>query len=231
VGSQRDVRVAAEVAALHVRVGDLDVAQDRAQGAQVGGGLGGRAQIRLAHDLEQRHAGAVEIDVGRVAADHRRIVDRLARVLLHVDAVQAYALDRDLAAVLDGHVQPALGRERLLVLGDLVALRQVGIEVVLAREHRVRVHLAVGRERRPDRELHGPAVEHREHPGQRQADRMHRVVRRRAVAHRRRAEELRGGAQLGVDLEPDHHLEVGMGRPFAHVGSGGRARWCSVRRW
>ena len=46
----------------------------------------------------------------------------------------------------------AAGRERLLVLRDLVALRQVGIEVVLAREDRRLVDRAAERERRADRE-------------------------------------------------------------------------------
>ena len=59
------------------------------------------------------------------------VVDRLAGVLLQVqplDAdVQRLAVDVDLDL--------ALADDRLLVLADLIALRQVGIEVVLAVEH------------------------------------------------------------------------------------------------
>ena len=54
----RDVGVAAEAAFLHVAVADLEVPQERAQLAQVGAGLGRGAHVRLADDLEQRHAGS-----------------------------------------------------------------------------------------------------------------------------------------------------------------------------
>ena len=42
-----------------------------------------------------------------------------------------------------------------------------------------------------------------------------------AVGDLGRREELAAGAQLHVDLEPDHDLVVGMA---AHVGSSGRSR-------
>ena len=89
--AHRDVGVAAEAAFLHVAVADLEVLQDRAQRAQVGAGLGRAAQVGLAHDLEQRHAGAVEVDQAAAAV---RVVDVLAGVLLHVDAGQADAPGR-----------------------------------------------------------------------------------------------------------------------------------------
>src|SRR5699024_11368336 len=92
---QGDVDVGADVAALHPRLGDVQRAEDVAQGAHVrGGDLGGaplRVRDRLGDDLDQRHAGAVVIDlgVGRAvdapggAAD----VGVLAGVLLHVGAL------------------------------------------------------------------------------------------------------------------------------------------------
>ena len=63
---------------------------------------------------------------------------RLARILLQVQA-----LDADLHFLAVGKVDQhlALAHDRLLVLRDLVALRQVGIEVVLAVEHRAAVDL------------------------------------------------------------------------------------------
>jgi hypothetical protein len=63
-----------------------------------------------------------------------RIVVQFAGVFLHVDAPDADTLPRaadldlDLAVLGDGQ----------FVLGDLVSLRQVGVEIVLAREARSR---------------------------------------------------------------------------------------------
>jgi hypothetical protein len=226
-GAQRDVRVAAEVPALHVRVGDLDVAQHRAQRAQVGDRLLRRADVRLGDDLDQRNAGAIQIHVRDVPSHHGRVVDRLARVLLHVDAREAHARHLFPGVSPDGNVQPPLRGDGLFVLGDLVALGQIRIEVVLAGEDGAFVHGTVGGERRAHGELHRALVEYRQHARQGQADRMHAVIRRRAIAHRRGTEELGLGAQLRVHFETDHDLVVGM---RAHRFSGGVRRWCSVTR-
>ena len=130
--AQRDVRVAAQRALLHVHVADAELAQRRAQQAQPLARLLGRAQVGLGHDLRQRRAAAVEVDDARVRAvdpPARADVGQLGGVLLEVHAV-------------DAHVpEPAAEAQGLVVLGDLVALRQVGIEVVLAVEDRARREL------------------------------------------------------------------------------------------
>ena len=74
--------------------------------------------------------------VGAVDPPALADVHELRRVLLEVDAV-----DADVA-------EPAAAAKRHVVLGDLVALRQIGIEVVLAVEQRARRDLAA--EREPD---------------------------------------------------------------------------------
>ena len=71
------------------------------------------------------------------------------------------------AVVLHSDLDAAAGRERPIELRDLVSLRQVGIEVVLSREDRRRVHLAAERERGANRQLDGVFVEHRQRAGQR----------------------------------------------------------------
>ena len=67
------------------------------------------------------------------------VVQELAGVLLEMDA-----LDADLDGLAVGHVDRdlALAHDRRLVLADLIALRQVGIEIVLPVEHRFQVDLA-----------------------------------------------------------------------------------------
>jgi hypothetical protein len=132
---------------------------------EVLGRLGGRAQIRLADDLDERRARAVEVDERRPAAD---AVQVLAGVLLHVDAEDAPPAP---ASVVSMSSSPP--RERQLVLADLVALRQIGVEVVLPREHaRCRARAA---EREPARDGHRapPRVEHGQRARQAEA---HRAV-------------------------------------------------------
>ena len=89
------------------------------------------AQIRFRYDLDQRCPGAVEIHARQPA---QPLVQRLAGVLLQVRARDADALG---AAVIQDDVESALRHDRQLVLADLIALGQIRIEVVLAREHRL----------------------------------------------------------------------------------------------
>ena len=74
-----------------------------------------------------------------VSADVVTLVHRLARVLFQVRAREA---DLDLAARRRHDRDLAALHHRDLVLADLVALGQVGIEVILAREHARRLIVA-----------------------------------------------------------------------------------------
>ena len=152
-----DVRVAAERAFLHVAVADLEVAHQRVDLLHVRHGFLRRAHVGLRDDLEQRRSRAVEVDARKPV---EILVQRLARVLLEVGAGDADALRR---AVLEQHVEPARLHHRQLVLADLVALRQVRIEVVLAREDRAARDRRAGREPEPHGHAHGVEVEHRQH--------------------------------------------------------------------
>ena len=89
LAAARDVDVGAQASLLHVAVAGAEVAQDLAQLAQVFRRLLRAADVGPGDDLHQRDAGAVEVDVGEVGVE---VVDRLAGVLLEVDA-----LDPDLA--------------------------------------------------------------------------------------------------------------------------------------
>ena len=90
--AHRDVGVAAERAFLHVAVADADPAHQRVQRLGVGDGFGRRAHVGLGDDLQQRRAGAVEVDA-RLAV--KIFVQRFAGVLLQVRARQ---LDRFLVS-------------------------------------------------------------------------------------------------------------------------------------
>ena len=122
-----------------------------------------------------------------------------AGVFLHVDAPDADALPRaadldlDLAVLGDGQ----------FVLGDLVALGQVGVEIVLAREAALAGDGAAGGERHAQGVVHHGPVEHGQHPRHAQADRADVGVGRRTELGRTAAENLGSGLELGVNLKTD----------------------------
>ena len=113
-------------------------------------------------------------------------------------------------------------RQRDVVLADLVALRQVGVEVVLAVEDRARRDLALERRGDHQRVADRLLVGHRQRPGMAEADRAGVDVRLVAERQRAAAEHLRPRRELDVDLEPDHGL-VAVGDRRSSVAAGGRA--------
>src|SRR6185436_3778369 len=205
--SHRNVGVAAEGAFLHVAVADADPDHERVQLACVGDGLCGAAQIGLGNDFQQRRAGPVEIDAGAVAS----LVQGLARVLLEMGARETNHL---LA-----HFHLTALHDRQLVLADLVALRQVGIEVVLAGEDRARIDLAVDGETELDGALDGSAIHHRQHARQGNVDRRSLAVWRGAESGRGAGEHLAARRELRVRLDADDDFPTG-----AHRVSGRRKR-------
>src|ERR1700759_5511929 len=73
---------------------------------------------------------------------------------------------------MDAHAaELAADADRDVVLGDLVALRRIRIEVVLAMEDRARRDLRAQREADPDREVDRTGVDDRERARQAEADR------------------------------------------------------------
>ena len=106
-----------------------------------------------------------------------------------------------------GSVEEAVDVQRLVVLADLVRLRHVGVEVVLAVEH-ARLDRAVERQADAHRQLDGLPVEHRQRAGQAERHRVDVGVRLVAEAVRAGREQLRRRRQLDVHLEADDELPV-----------------------
>ena len=136
------------------------------------------------------------LGLGAVDAPRRAGVDQLRGVLLQVHAVDAHV------------AEPARPAERDVVLADLVALRQVRIEVVLAVEDRARRDLALERHRDHQPVVDRLGVGHRQRAGVAEADRADERVRLLAERERAAAEHLRPRAQLHVDLDADDGLVV-----------------------
>src|SRR4051812_3305111 len=132
------------------------------------------------------------------------VVQALSCVLLEMQPGDADALG--LALELD--VEMAVGHDRPRILRDLIALRQIGIEIILAVEDRQRVDGRVDAEPGLHRLLDAAAIDHRQHARHAGIDRRHLAVRRGAEGGGRTREELGLGDHLGMDLEPDHDLPL-----------------------
>ena len=102
--------------------------------------------------------------------------------------------------------------KRLVVLGDLVALRVVRVEVVLAVEDGVLCDLAAEREPEPDRPLDRLPVRHGQRSRMREADRAGARVRVVERPDRATAEHLRPRLQLDMDLETDDRFPLAQRR-------------------
>jgi hypothetical protein len=132
----------------------------------------------------------------------------LASVFFHVDAGDSNAL----SAASTGDFDIAVLGKRLIVLRNLVALGEVWIEVILAREDRVLADLAVERHGREYRELYCLPIQHGQ--GTRQAE-THRAdigVRGISELGRAAAEDFGLSQELDVDFESDDRLVPGLRR-------------------
>jgi hypothetical protein len=130
------------------------------------GFLGG-AQVGLADDLDERRAAAVQVEIGMLVGVGKAVVQALARVFFQVHAGNA-----DLPRAAGGwNFDAAELGKRFIVLRDLVALGQVGVEIILAREDRALVDAAVQCHGREHGKLHRLSVQNRQSAEQAEADR------------------------------------------------------------
>ena len=152
------------------------------------------------------------------------VVQRLAGILLQMQSLDADFDVLEIAAAIrpDRNRDDALADDRLLVLRDLVALRQVGIEVVLPVEHRFVVDLRLEAEAGADRLPDAFLVDHRQHAGHRRVDQRDIGVGRRAERRRGAGKELGLRRHLRMHFEADDHLPV-AGRPGDEALGVGRA--------
>ena len=164
--------------------------------------------IRPAHDLDERHTGAVVVDQGVggvVDSTTATDVGGLACVLFDVGP-----LDTDDRAIGEGEL--AVGVGRLVVLGGLKVLGHVGVEVVLPRHDR-RVDLTADRPAETHGELDRLFVHHRQRARQADAGRASQRVGNVAEFVLTAAEQLRLRGEFDMDLESDDELPLlGQGR-------------------
>ena len=204
-----DVDVRAHAALIHIAIAAADITQHRTQFRKVSPGLLRAGHIGLADDLHQRHAAAVEIDIG-----HRRvlIMHQLAGVLLDMDAFDADALASRVGVfVIQTDVDMPLTHNRVVQLADLIALRQIGIEVILAIKPRPCVDHRINRQAGAHRLPHAFAIRHRQHPRHRRIDKADLRVGLRAKGGGAAGEQLGLRGDLGMNLQADHDLPLARG--------------------
>ncbi len=133
------------------------------------------------------------------------IVHQLAGILLDMDALDPNRLGL-LALGLDG--DRTLTDKRMIKLRNLVTLRQIGVEVVLAIEARPCVDLGIQRHAGAHRLTDALLVEHGQHAGHGRVDEADLAVGLGPERGRRTGEELGLRRDLRVDLKADHDLPL-----------------------
>ena len=205
-GAHADVGIAAQRAFLHVAVADAGVQDDLLQAREILVRLLGRADVGLADDLDQRHAAAVQVQVGALVGIGKAFVQALAGVLF-----QVYAGDADFFGSTAGlrglqSIQTRPAACRTAKPGNLWAGRDKNN--FCARRSTL-VDAAVQRHGGERGELHRFLVQHRQRARQSEADGTDVGIRRVAKAGGTRTENLAGGQQVDVDLQTDDRLVAG----------------------
>ena len=143
---------------------------------------------------------------------------QLAGVLLHVQSFDADFLEIGVLSLLRHfHLDPALLGDRLVVLGDLVVLRQIWIEVLLAVELAVFGDVEVQRHRCLHGVLEHLLVQHRQCARQTAHHRVDVGVGVITKGGGRRRENFAVRSQLHVGLETDHGLPGRLGCCVGHA--------------
>ncbi len=140
------------------------------------------------------------------------VVHQLAGVLLDMDALDTDAFAAGIGVLfIEADVDRALTDQRMIELADLITLRQIGIEVILAVEARPFVDLRIDRHARANRLADALTIGHRQHAGHRRVDQRHLCVRLGAKRRRRAREKLGVRSDLGMDFKADHDLPLAGG--------------------
>ena len=215
-----DVDVTTQGSLLHVAVAHPQVPHDPADLRCVFGRFTAGAQVRLADDFRQGHTGPVVVHE-RMGGTRQAVaagMHQLAGVLLHVQTLDADGLQVGVLAFFsDLHLDPALLGDRLVVLGDLVVLRQIWIEVLLAVELAVFGDVEVQRHRCLHGVLEHLLVQHRQCAGQTAHHRVDVGVGVITKGGGRRRENFAVRSQLHVGLETDHGLPGRLGCCVGHA--------------
>ena len=197
-----NVRVAAHGTLFHVPIAGAEITENGAKFTQVGSCLFGASEIGFGDDFHQTNAGAVQIDQGLPGIP---VVHGLARVLFQVQTFDPHFPD---APVLHIQDDGPLADDGALELTDLIALGQIGVEIVLAFRNGGRVDPGLQAQSGTNRLFDAILVHHGKHSRHGGVHEGDLRVRFRPEVGRRAGKELGLGNNLAVDLQPDHHFPI-----------------------
>ena len=110
------------------------------------------------------------------------------------------------AAISQFNINRAFANNGMRVLADLIALRQIGIEVILAIKTGPEIDLGIQAKPGAHGLRHAFMVDHRQHTGEARINKGNLGIRFRAKGRRRAGKQLGVGGDLGMNLKPDHHF-------------------------
>ena len=171
------------------------------QRARIRDGLGGGAHVGFGDDFQERCAGAIEVDAGHA---FKVFVQRFAGVFFKVRARDAHGF----FGVADLDRQRAAFDDRDRELADLIALGQVGIEIILAVEYVVAVDGRTERQPQLDRAFDRAAIQYRQHARQRDVHCARLCVRCRTIGDAAAGKYFRVRRELGMDLQADNNFPL-----------------------
>lgn len=153
-------------------------------------------------------------------------MERLAGVFFQVQPRNTDSFCATMVFDLD----PAAGGQRKFELGDLIALGQIRIEIILARESGMFVHSAVEGQSGAHAHFYGTLIEYWQSAGKAEANRTNVGIGRIAKASGTTAENLGVGEELRVDFQADDHLVLGeeFGRERGFRGKFGHVETKSI---
>ena len=151
------VGFAAHIALFHVCARSADIPQDVTQLCKIGARLLRGAQIWFRDDFHERQARPVDVDKAIALAHLSCHMLRPGRVLFKMDACYSYPL----RLAFDVDIQPSVPAEGKVVLGNLIALHEVRIVVILPVKLGLSRNPAVKGKARHDCQFDGAPVDHR----------------------------------------------------------------------
>ncbi len=211
-GPHGNIGFAPQRALLHVTVVHAQVPQKSAEPQQEAIGFVSAGHIRFGHNFHQGDTGPVQI--------HQRVrsgMGGFARILFQMHPPNANPFGFGPRPL---KVHAAGKAERVFELGNLIALGQIRIGVILAgKDRRLRYLALQGQTGRYGRG-HGALIDDGHGPRQTQTDGAHQGIGRSALVDgRAAAEHFAAGQQLGMHFHAHYHL-IGV---FRGRGDGGRA--------
>ncbi len=137
-------------------------------------------------------------------------MNRLASILFQMEPLNAARESIGIAAMrgLDIHLDFAFTDNRVRELADLIALRQVGIEIILPVEAGIGVDLRLQAEAGTDSLLDAILVDHGQHAGHCRIDQRHIAVGVRTKRRGRARKQLRIGRDLSMDFEAHDQFPI-----------------------